>query len=171
MKDEGSEQTVNIRKLYLHPSYDSKSNDNDIALVRLEEPLTFNEEVKSICVPASDTKTPQGKQCSIAGWGARKFLGQPKTPLFHVMPVLISNTKCNSSSAYNGRITGQMLCARGADSCQGDGGSSLTCVYDEKHVVVGLASWGNGCASPGKYGVYTDVRKYLTWIKYVTEKD
>lgn len=31
--------------------------------------------------------------------------------------------------------------------------------------VVGLASWSQGCATKGKYGVYTRVDKYVRWIK------
>ena len=48
----------------------------------------------------------------------------------------------------------------GIDSCQGDSGGPLVC--DGK--LVGIVSFGNGCAKPGFPGVYTKVESYLEWI-------
>ena len=110
---------------------------------------------------------PAGKVCSIAGWGANRYLSRhPSGPLEHIFPQMVGNEKCNK--AYNGKVTDNMVCAggNGLDSCQGDGGSPLSCTDDSgKYYVVGLSSWGNGCAFPGKHGVYTDVRRKIAWIK------
>lgn len=58
-----------------------------------------------------------------------------------------------------------MVCAGymrgGKDSCQGDSGGPL--VYEGKQL--GIVSWGQGCAEPGFLGVYTDVTRYISWIK------
>ena len=47
-----------------------------------------------------------------------------------------------------GDITDDMLCAQkpGTDACQNDSGGPLTVDDDGKHVLVGLVSWGKGCA-------------------------
>ena len=65
-----------------------------------------------------------------------------------------------------------MLCAGsdsgGIDTCQGDGGGPLVCeISNKRYVLSGVSSWGNGCGLPGRYGVYTDVRKYLDWISSI----
>ena len=36
-------------------------------------------------------------------------------------------------------------------------------------LVIGIASWGEGCAVEGKYGIYTDVDYYIPWIKTVVK--
>ena len=49
---------------------------------------------------------------------------------------------------------------------QGDSGGPLV-HYDNvtrAYSVVGLVSWGVGCAAENRPGVYTNVHKYLPWI-------
>ena len=57
------------------------------------------------------------------------------------------------------------------DSCAGDSGGPLAC-KDEGGVwyVVGVTSWGVGCARKGLYGVYADVRAMRSWIDQVVFK-
>jgi len=48
---------------------------------------------------------------------------------------------------------------------KGDGGSPLVCSNNGAYQVVGLVTWGIGCASAGVPGVYTNVYNFLPWIK------
>lgn len=61
-----------------------------------------------------------------------------------------------------------MLCAGylegGKDSCHYDGGGPLV----EGSTVVGLVSWGFGCAIAAKSGVYADVGALRDWITLAT---
>ena len=171
---EGTEQELKIKLINIHPDYNSSTNENDIALINLEGKVTFNQKVNTICLPDNKTTFNPGTVCSTAGWGTRRFLGRPSLPLVLARIPLVSTDLCNSTIAYSGSIKEKMLCAGklkgGIDTCQGDGGGPLTCeVSPGKHVLVGVSSWGNGCAIPQKYGVYTDVRKHLEWIQSIVE--
>ena len=78
---------------------------------------------------------------------------------------VISNSECNSVD-YPGDITDGMLCAgdrNTVDACQGDSGGPLVVKSGNNFVVIGIVSWGIGCAS-GYAGVYARVTTYLDWI-------
>eukprot|EP00794_Sanderia_malayensis_P003627 gene3627-4141_t len=177
LETEGTEQELRIKFVHIHPGYNSSTNENDIALISLGGKVAFNDRVNTICLPGSTTPTTQlrpGTVCSTAGWGTTRYLGRPSKPLVLVRLPLVSTDTCNGTNAYRGTIKDGMLCAGrsrgGLDTCQGDGGGPLTCeIRPGKHVLVGISSWGSGCANPNKYGVYTDVRKYLSWIKGIIE--
>ena len=81
---------------------------------------------------------------------------------------LISREACRQ---YHGRdrITKRMRCAGypdgGIDACGGDSGGPLVCPSNDKWYLVGIVSWGVGCARRDKYGVYADVLALKPWVQ------
>lgn len=64
-----------------------------------------------------------------------------------------------------------MLCAGldagGKDSCQDNSGGPLLMGSGASMSLVGVVSWGEGCARPNKYGVYSKVNSVMSWIDSV----
>lgn len=157
---EGTE-TFRPAAVITHPNWDSQIMDFDYALIRLDGESTFAPLPLNQNSVASSTAS-----VSVAGWGAtREGGGLPKI-LQKVDVPLVPRTDCNA--AYKGEITDRMICAGlpqgGKDSCQGDSGGPLFMGSGENRALVGVVSWGEGCARKGKYGVYSDVSAGYEWI-------
>ena len=83
----------------------------------------------------------------------------------------ITNADCrNDYQGYHLQVTDSMICAGyqgvgGKDACQGDSGGPLICNSNGNPVLVGVVSWGKGCAEQQYPGVYTRVTPILDWIQ------
>lgn len=113
-----------------------------------------------------------GYKATASGWGTLKEDGKPSCILQEVEVPVISNDRCVSETNYTSKmITPNMLCAgypgKGErDSCQGDSGGPLVIERPDKRLsLIGVVSWGNGCARKDFPGVYTRVTRFMTWIK------
>ena len=80
--------------------------------------------------------------------------------------------ECNAEPSYRGYISPRMLCAGYVagkqDSCEGDSGGPLVMGDRAKPMLIGVVSWGIGCAEAHRYGVYTRVDSVGHWIDRVT---
>lgn len=78
----------------------------------------------------------------------------------------VDRATCRESTKFS--VTMRMFCAGydviEKDACQGDSGGPHVTRYHDTYFVTGVVSWGEGCAARGKYGVYTQVSKYVGWI-------
>ncbi len=163
-------EKIGVTKVISHTNYNTSTHDFDIALLHLDKastqmplPMIANFNNASLFMPDQLT--------TVLGWGQTKnadpnsasaVLRQTRLPI-------VSNDICNQSDAYNGNITNKMLCAGyvqgGKDSCQGDsGGPLLVRNQNNLWIQAGIVSFGDGCAQPNKYGVYTRVSEFHDWV-------
>ncbi|XP_059685535.1 transmembrane protease serine 5 [Gavia stellata] len=168
------EAGVSVEKIIYHPLYNDNTLDYDIALMKLQVPLNFSDAIRAVCLPPSRQDLFQGTQCWVSGWGyTRPDQAQVTETLKEALVPLIGTKRCNSSCMYAGELTARMLCAGylhgKIDACQGDSGGPLVCRDEFTWRLVGIVSWGQGCAEPNHPGVYTNVAQLLPWIHRVTE--
>ena len=146
----------------------------DIALLKVRGPLVG----RPIALATDSSLLVPGSKIWVSGWGVTEKGGTTTTRILQgisldFIPQGTNQGECNGPLAYNGRITETMFCAGiagrsgggGMDSCQGDSGGPASVGPPDSARLVGLVSWGDGCANAHKYGVYTRVPRFLKWIK------
>ncbi|KAK4020135.1 hypothetical protein OUZ56_002130 [Daphnia magna] len=155
---DASAVTRSVAKFIIHPNYNTRNNDNDVALLVLSSPIN---NVEKVSLPDAE-KTYANKSAVIAGWGTTTSGGSISPVLLKATVQVLDNTICTKQYGSSLFVSANMLCAAapGKDTCQGDSGGPL--LVDG--VQVGITSWGYGCASPNYAGVYTRVTSYVDWI-------
>ena len=162
--DDSSFTRASISAITDHPDYNRGTLDNDFSILTLSEPVSFSPSVSPACLPASTSADYAGELAVVSGWGTLSSGGNQPTVLHDVSVTVQSNQDCNS--AYGGGITDNMICAAGPgkDSCQGDSGGPMVSQENGRYALVGVVSWGYGCAMPEYPGVYARVTAQMDWL-------
>ncbi|KAG8227074.1 hypothetical protein J437_LFUL007411, partial [Ladona fulva] len=149
-----------ISQIIQHPGFNVDEMDYDISILKLHRPFDFGPGIHAISLPNSNESVEVGTLADVSGWGTTHEEGALPEYLNHVEVEVLDSEEC--TKGY-GKITERMICAGspGRDSCQGDSGGPL--VEDDK--LIGIVSFGNGCARPDYPGVYTNVSALRDWIK------
>ena len=169
------QQSRRIEKVYMREDFDIRTYDNDIALIKLDKPVEFNDGIRPICLP-DVSEDYAGIDANVIGWGHLEHNGDLPKQLQEVTVPVMSQQKCKYETKFVPQeITENMMCAgydEGLqDACQGDSGGALIKTEDTHKMLIGIVSWGIECARPGLPGVYTRVGSYLEWIKHILEEE
>ncbi|KAM3614069.1 uncharacterized protein V6R79_009549 [Siganus canaliculatus] len=176
---------VPAASIHIHPKYKNLNGsnfNNDIALIKLQDQITFNASVMPLCLPAEGAAYITGMMGMLSGFGIMAFY-PPRIPkqLQYVQLPVVEQEVCHSSveklmKTRNNipRLTGNMFCAGlpegGRDSCLGDKGGPFALEDDGRFWAAGIVSWGVDCGQQGTFGVYTRVSNYLDWIRQTVEE-
>jgi len=172
-----NEFRLKIERVTVHPDYKGSANsfDSDVSTIHVSDltELQFSrvcqrKVVWPACLPSRGESYSSWGDSEVQGWGTTNPAGVvlPTTLQFaSILPV--TQAACEQAMGST-RITDNMLCGFGdrKDTCQGDSGGPLTSQAEGGggYSLVGVTSWGDGCAQEGKYGVYTRVEKFMDWI-------
>jgi len=165
-------QTVAVANVIVHSGYDSDVNeDNDIALLELASPITTTDAVDYVST-TSELGFITGTMATVSGWGLTVSgdSDSGSDDLLKVKVPVYDQDACVSAYTDSTPVTSNNICAGyeegGADSCQGDSGGPLFVHHaDGSDTLIGVVSFGIGCAEPGYPGVYTKVANYVDWIE------
>ena len=165
------ESYFEVEQIILHPEYDEPTINNDIAVLKLKNPLTFGDGIASVCLPF-DVTVEQfiGQELHTIGWGKLSEGGFGTFELQELPIPIITDAECEKT--YGAGLTDKMFCAykSGSDTCQGDSGGPTTVEVSGKHIQLGIVSFGAGCARHGKPGVYTNLPVFMDWIQQETSE-
>ncbi|GGS39357.1 MULTISPECIES: S1 family peptidase [Actinokineospora] len=154
-----------VTEAWVHPEYRSVTEGYDVAVLTLADPLPYR--LLPIAGADSDPLYAAGEMATILGWGRTSAGGESSQFLLKAEVPLYADDDC--AAAYADFAPEPMVCAGlpegGVDTCQGDSGGPL--VVDD--TLVGISSWGEGCAEPGNPGVYTRVSTYAADIAAALE--
>ncbi|ALC39946.1 CG17571 [Drosophila busckii] len=156
-------EVIGVKAFKFHEGYNSDLMVNDVAVIKLSSPVRFTSKIRPIALAKEAPKS--GTKATVSGWGTTCFmLCSSPNNLLDVVVSLLDVKDCSSDQfKYGSKIMDTMVCAEGEkkDACQGDSGGPLVA----NSQLVGVVSWGNGCAWSGYPGVYCDVSTVYKWIE------
>jgi len=164
------EEIIQIKKITRHPNYNPSTQEFDFALIELMSPSKIKP-AKIDIDGISFSYQSRGYELWALGYGLLEEGGQKPDELHHVSVDYIANKQCKIN--YSSRVlSDDMMCASGmnaqgsnADACQGDSGGPLVDLSVQPETIVGVVSWGTGCARPQYPGVYSRIAEGASWIK------
>ncbi|KAJ8374507.1 hypothetical protein SKAU_G00050870 [Synaphobranchus kaupii] len=152
--------------------YKNVSSGNDIMLLQLSKKVKLSKNVNTVKLQMKDKTISPKTKCIVAGWGSTG-LSASVTNLHVVNVSTIDLDVCqNEWSEVKKKLPDNIICAGGYETksgaCQGDSGGPLVC----SGLAVGIVSFNyNGnCNYPNVPNVYTQISKFLPWIKKYIKK-
>lgn len=182
-RNEGN--VVAIDEVHQHHGYRFGALSNDVALLRLARRIQLGERSRLLLADGRSEgwMAAPGTCAATAGWGstlpADPYLIRPPTRAAEVLQHagVPLKTRAQCDLGLDEPIDEGMVCAGypegRIDSCMGDSGGPLvvqTGLVRRPWLLVGVVSFGEGCAAPGKPGVYSRVAHFRDWIAEIIEK-
>ena len=160
-----------VSEVIVHESYDSQTEENDIALLKLKQPVNYPNAVPIKLVTSEDVAygaTDPGVMSWVTGWGAYRVNPNVYPPnLLKVQLPIVTNAQAStvwrsipSTSMMAGYQTGNK------DACFGDSGGPLVVPVVDEYKLAGIVSWGS--SNCNTYGGYTRVSLFENWIRTKT---
>ncbi|XP_016354618.1 mast cell protease 1A-like [Sinocyclocheilus anshuiensis] len=166
LSDSNTLKRIGVKDYFPHPNYKISPIQNDIMLLRLQEKVKINNDVKWIALPKDGENVQENTLCSVAGWGELWTDGEPSSRLMEANVYLKNNRECYNRWGEIYYSLSQMMCTYGHGGfCSGDSGGPLVC----GDTAVGVVSYRYIalCNSPEKPNVYTKISAYLPWIHQI----
>jgi secreted trypsin-like serine protease len=142
--------------IWVHPGYVAADRGEDVAVLTLRREVPY--QPLPVAGAADVGLYVTGTNAAIYGWGRTSEQGAASRYLLGATVPVSADAGC--VTAYPQFQAAEMVCAGfpegGVDTCQGDSGGPL--VAGGK--LIGVTSWGEGCARAGKPGVYARVAAF-----------
>ncbi|XP_061396608.1 phenoloxidase-activating factor 2-like [Musca vetustissima] len=165
-----------VHEIIRHEQFHKGAGHNDVALLILNEPFEWQENIRPICLPESNINV-DNQRCYATGWGKDNFNreGQYQTILKKIDLPIVPHDQCEENLRQTRlglryELHESFICAggeKGKDTCKGDGGSPLVCPLPGttgRFYQAGIVAWGIECGQENIPGVYANVPHLRSWI-------
>ena len=155
-----------VTKITVHPKYDDNNQANDVAIWKVKLVSGDANLINANLIELDDGSfAKDNSTLVVSGWGTTSAGGSASKILLETQVDVFNQESCK---AQYPDLDATSICAAapGKDTCQGDSGGPMFSVGDDGKVhLVGLTSYGQGCADPKYAGVYSRVSELSSWIK------
>lgn len=139
----------------------------DIAIIRSNDNIEFNENVHPACLPEPDYCFRAESEAWMSGFGRLTWNGAVAEKLQGIKLLITDSQTCEDYWQHYFRPEYE-VCAwwqeGGKDTCQGDSGGPMTVRHEHIWYAYGVTSFGYKCAEPGTPAVYVRVTSFIDWI-------
>jgi secreted trypsin-like serine protease len=153
--------------LIIHEDFDNETRRNDIALIKLDSPLTFDDSVNSIDV--AEKELPPGKEITIVGWGLTndENLVDKEDTLYAATVRSINDTRCQQFYGVE-VVHPEMVCVNGGvpveSPYESDDGGPIN--LTGSRVLVAIYSFCNSLACRNDFPMaFIRTQYYRQWIR------
>lgn len=164
-------KTYYVSEVVVHEKFNSETLENDIALLKLKQPVSFTNAEPIKLVSARDSAagmTDPGVMSWVTGYGLSRVV--PPTYPSSLQKVQLPIVSNEQAATVWGDISKTDLMAGylngNKDACNGDSGGPLVVPYSNGYKLAGLVSWGSSKCNT--YGAYTRISCFGSWITLKT---
>ncbi|XP_035719216.1 uncharacterized protein LOC118440384 isoform X1 [Vespa mandarinia] len=173
-------EITNVSSIVIHPNYVLGSSLNDIAVLYLENAITYNRHVNPLCL-SNSIETQTLNKCIVTGWGQAIIKVHALGAIMNSLDLdILSPDVCMqhaSGQKYNINIEYGSICAKSHNinhnMCQTEIGGPLACQRENGiYELAGLYSQDNGCSPTHQIAIFTPIDN--DWLKkmiYYNEKN
>lgn len=165
LKGEGG-VSASVSKITQHPNFSSVNLDNNLAILRLTNKLTYTDQIQPIPLASSEEDGPTGTPGTLSGWGARSEYTNNMDTLQSTTVTIQDFEICQEIYPY---ISTSVFCANdletGNDACVGDYGGPLVA----RGKLIGVLAWIYECGNIQRPAVYSKISAYYSWIMSLIE--
>lgn len=182
-------QTYAISGVAVHPGYDGKTPNHDLAILLLRPDrgtVPLRDPIGPVAV--ADKPLPAGAQATAFGYGLTGAVAPNGNIMMTVDQRIQDNKEVLQYGAMRSvsladckrklanEVAPGMVCmfstevlaggssAEGVFTCRGDSGGPLVRKVGGRDVLVGVVSWSKGCGYKDYPSVFADVGSYAAWI-------
>ncbi|XP_033313522.1 uncharacterized protein LOC117212680 [Bombus bifarius] len=168
-------QIINVSSISIHPYYEGKPGEYDLAMLHLENPITFDRHISPICLPDSKHLLQNNKLCIATGWGKSILQAHYAGAIMHAISMnILSRERCKDvlllSTNLGINVTNGTICAAPKEEkdniCDTDVGGPLACQNEHgAYELSGIYSQDTGCYPSNQVAVFASLD--VAWVKKI----